>query len=237
MQRLYAGLSPDIAERTFCVILQTFCDDSTTSELYIVAGYVAPLEVWESVVPQWHHVLKDGRPRLGWYRTSDAIALEGEFKQFDQTSRNERIAALAGVIPKDTRCVGLASWISKADFATYCHPVFHPAWHDPYYLCATWLIEQLCDDVHGLAPQKLDFIFDRQGKVGKRFEAVYNALQRPLSMLRFPFLGDVRHEDKRAFLPLQAADMQAGWVRRTNSTVQISFSNPAATLSDPAHLS
>jgi hypothetical protein len=39
--------------------------------------------------------------------------------------------------------------------------------------------------------------------------------------LVFPFLGDVRHENKRDFLPLQAADMQAGWMRRQYSTIQL----------------
>ena len=34
-------------------------------------------------------------------------------------------------------------------------------------------------------------------------------------------MGDVRHENKEKFLPLQAADMQAGWVRRSNSTIQL----------------
>ena len=203
------------------MILQAFCDDSTTNEIYIIAGYLAPLQVWESIVSLWHRVLKDERPRLGCYRTSDAIALKGEFEHFDESSRNERIAALAKVIPRDTRCIGLASWVSKADFATYCHSAFHPAWHDPYYLCATWLIEQVCDDVNGLAPRKLDFFFDRQGKVGVRFEAVYDVVLKPILMQRFPFLGDVRHEDKHEFLPLQVADMQAGWVRRTSSTIQI----------------
>lgn len=33
-------------------------------------------------------------------------------------------------------------------------------------------------------------------------------------------MGEVRHEDKREFLPLQAADMQAEWLRRSGSTIQ-----------------
>ena len=39
-------------------------------------------------------------------------------------------------------------------------------------------------------------------------------------MLGLPFMGEVRHEDKRQFLPLQAADMQAVWLRRSGSTIQ-----------------
>jgi len=220
MDRFYAGLSPDIEDATACVILQTFIDDSETDELYIVAGYVAPLGDWKSFAPEWHRILKEP-PRLGYYRTADALGLSREFEHFDEISRDQRITALARVIPSQPpNCFGIASWVSKSDFETYCHPVFHPAWHDPYYLCATILIECLCFDLRGIRLQKLDFFFDQQGKVGRRFKLVYDAFLKPVSMMRFPFIGDVHHKNKRQFLPLQAADMQAGWLRRSKSTIQ-----------------
>lgn len=85
-----------------------------------------------------------------------------------------------------------------------------------------YLIQELCADVtQSLNLEKIDFFFDRQGKVGPRFKAAYDAFIKPVSMPLFPFMGDVRHEDKRTFLPLQAADMQAGWVRRSKSTIQL----------------
>jgi hypothetical protein len=63
---VYCGLSPDIAQRTVCVILQTYSDDSETDELYIIGGYVAPLYDWELFTPQWYHNLKTPPPRLGF---------------------------------------------------------------------------------------------------------------------------------------------------------------------------
>jgi uncharacterized protein DUF3800 len=218
---VYCGLSPDIAERTVCVILETYCDDSQTDELYIIAGYIAPLFDWQLCIPKWYHNLKDPPPRLGFYRTSDAIALQGQFERFDEPSRNQRIAALASVIPNGQNCFGVASWVSKQDFITYCSAAFHPAWHDPYYFCATYLIEHLCFDLVGLNPEQVDFFFDRQGKVGTYFKAVYDVALKPASLPLYPFMGDVRHENKEKFLPLQAADMQAGWVRRSQSTIQL----------------
>jgi len=94
-------------------------------------------------------------------------------------------------------------------------------WHDPYYLCATYLIDQLCYDLARIDATKVDFFFDNQGKLGKRFKVVYDAVLKPVSMSLFPFMGDVLHKDKREFLPLQCADMQAGWVRRSRSTIQV----------------
>ena len=221
VERVYCGLSPDIAEGTICVILEMYCDDSATDELYIVAGCVAPLDDWKSFTPEWHHNLKNPSPKLGFYRTSDALALESQFKRFDANTRDQRIAALARLIPNGHNCFGVASWVSKQDFIKYCGAAFHPAWHDPYYLCATYLIQHLCFDLRGPNLEKIDFFFDRQGKVGTQFKAVYEAFLKPTSRPLFPFMGDVRHEDKADFLPLQAADMHAGWVRRSNSTIQI----------------
>jgi len=128
---------------------------------------------------------------------------------------------LARVIPSGQNCFGIASWVSKTDFVRYCSAAFHPAWQDPYYLCATYLIERLCFDFAGLNLEQIDFFFDRQGKMGPQFKAVYEAFLKPVSLPQFPFMGDVRHENKEKFLPLQAADMQAGWVRRSQSTIQL----------------
>jgi hypothetical protein len=220
VERLYCGLSPEIAQRAYCVILETFIDESENKEFYIVGGYVAPMERWKAFDAAWYDALKIP-PRLGFYRTSDAIALKGQFERFDAPSRDQRIATLARIIPNDLNCWGVSCWVSKEDFKTFCEPVFHPAWHDPYYLCATYLIERLCYEVRGLDPNKLEFIFDRQGKIGKRFKLVYDAFLKPVSMMLFPFLGKVRHEDKEEFLPLQAADMGAGYARRFTSAIQV----------------
>ncbi len=223
MERLYCGLSPHVAQRTACVILQAFADDSENAEYFIVAGYVASLQTWTKFAPQWHEVLKRS-PRLGYYRTNEAIARKGDFQHFDDRSRNERIAALASVIPSGLDCFAVASWVSKAELQEFWSSNFHEGWKDPYFLCAINLIQRLSADFllsKPLGPKKVDFIFDRQGKIGDQLRSAYNVALKPMSLSRFPFLGDVRFEDKREFLPLQAADMQAGWMKRGTSTIRL----------------
>jgi hypothetical protein len=53
---------------------------------------------------------------------------------------------------------------------------------------------------------------------------MYETLIKPLSLPMFPFMGKIRHESKKTFLPLQAADMQAGWIRRFTSLIQVPMS-------------
>lgn len=221
MERVYCGLSPEIAQGTLCMILESFLDETTTGDgsRYTVAGYIASLDDWKEFTPAWYAALKQ-QPRLGYYRTTEALILKGQFKHFHEQTRNERLKALAKTIP-NKGCLGINSSISKADFAELRAPNYHSDWEDPYHLCASWLIVRACLDVRdkpGL--ERIDFFFDRQGKIGRRFERVWDVFLKPALMMALPLLGKIRFEDKRDFLPLQAADMQAGWLRRMNSTIQ-----------------
>jgi hypothetical protein len=189
--------------------MQCFADDSQNDDFYTVAGYVALTREWEDFYPQWHSVLKE-RPRLGFYRTTDALSLRGQFAGWGTESRDARISRLAKVIPTQN-CCAVAAHLSKQDFKEFFAPNFLRVWDDPYYLCATYLIQNTCLMLRvGRNPvTKLDFIFDRQGKVGTNFRIVYAAALRPMSLSVFPFMGEVTHENKADTLPLQAADMHA----------------------------
>ena len=215
------NLSPIFGRTGFYMTIQVFADDSERDDFYTVAGYLAPIHQWQEFSPQWYAVLKD-RPRLGFYRTYDALRLDGQFKGWTAKQRDSRIAKLAGVIPNENT-FGVAAHLSKRDFKEFFTPNFLRDWDDPYYVCATYLIAHTCLGMR-LGNNKIDtieFIFDRQGKVGTNFKIAYEAMFKPMSLSLFPFLGTVRHEKKTDFLPLQAADMQAGWVRRSQSIVQL----------------
>ena len=108
--------------------------------------------------------------------------------------------------------MGVAAHFRKSDFQEFFVPNFLPVYSDPYYLCATYLIQMTSAflQANDFNVTKLDFIFDRQGKVGETFQHVYKWLMGPMLRRRLPFLGDVRHENKMEFLPLQMADMHAG---------------------------
>lgn len=204
------------------MVLQVFADDSEKDDFYTVAGYLSSIGAWEKFTPEWYAVLKE-RPRLGFYRTSDALSLDGQFSEFSSEQRDSRVAKLAAVIPKNNN-FGVAAHLSKSDFKEFFTPNFLPAWDNPYYVCAAFLIENICLHMQmgENKVRKLDFIFDAQGKVGKHFTIAYEAMLKPMSLARFPFIGEVRHEKKTDFLPLQAADMQASWIRRSKSQGQLS---------------
>jgi hypothetical protein len=106
------------------------------------------------------------------------------------------------------------------NFEEFFTPNFISVYDDPYYLCAIYLISHTSRSFRAQTG-KVDFIFDAQGKVGRNFQIVFDAMFKPLLRQVSPFLGVVRHESKRDFLPLQAADMHAAWVRRKESVIQV----------------
>lgn len=222
IRRLYCGLSPDVRDRSVCVTLeafQVFADDSYTDEYYVVGGFLAPIGVWETFVPDWYGVLKES-PRLGYYTTNDALGLKGPFAGWGEAARNTRMAKLASVIPSED-CWGVAAHLRVSDFNDIFKEAF-PEWGNPYYLCADYLVLEVCKFLlFERVVDKVDFIFDRQGKVGKHYRLHYDIAIKPMALGVLPFLGECRHEDKQNFLPLQAADMNAAWVRRREGTIQL----------------
>lgn len=222
VRRLYCGLSPDLKVGGRFLALeafQMFADDSYTEEVYTVGGFCGPIETWEKFSQEWFAAFKE-RPRLEYYTTNDALAFRGPFTGWAEEVRNLRMAKLASIIPRGN-CWGVSCHLARREFEEFFTPNFLAVWNDPYYLCATYSIENVCRVMLPQQPTKLDFIFDRQGKVGRHFELVYDAFVKPVSLPIFPFMGECRHEDKREFLPLQAADMNAAWVRRRQSTIQL----------------
>jgi Protein of unknown function (DUF3800) len=195
-----------------------FADESENKDFYTVAGYVAPISVWANFSVQWFAILKES-PRLGFYRTSDSLILKKQFRDWSREARDARVMRLARTIP-EKYVYGVAAHVLKRDFQELFAPNFRPEYSNPYYLCADYLVPNVCQLVGGEA-KRIDFIFDRQGKIGQRFEVAYKSLLKPAYSARFSCVGDVHFWKKDRVPPLQAADMHAAWVRRRESAVQI----------------
>jgi len=188
--------------------LQAFVDDSGDENTYVLGGFIAPIKVQEKLYHDWSMICKE-RPRIGYYRTNDAIGLKACFLNWNQDDRNGKIARLSSVIPTEN-CYGIASYLSKSDFEELIidKAGFPPMYDNPYFLCAFYLVAWVW--LSFPLATKIDFIFDSQGKVGKQFETIFDSWLKSI----FPRLGKCFHIDDRGTPPLQAADMYAAWIRR-----------------------
>jgi hypothetical protein len=102
---------------------ELYADESFSDDFYTVAGYIAPIEEWNTFKPAWFAILKD-RPRLGFYSTNDALGLKGPFQGWSEDIRNSRISRLASVIPS-VSCIGVAAHLSRRDFEEFLYRTFY----------------------------------------------------------------------------------------------------------------
>jgi hypothetical protein len=216
LERVYGGLSPDLIHGRYCMILQAYLDDSDKNGCYAVGGYIAPLPVWKRWIPLWHAELKQKSPKLEFFRTSDALAMRGAFKNFsDKNQRDARVLALAQTFPVDN-FYGIEASLKRDEYDKYFLSKAPIKTLDPFYLCASYLVAHV--NLHLLTnstiPSKVDYFFDRQGKVGAHFVQVSDFAAYAFERQTCPFIGDFRFENKTEFLPLQAADMRVSWARR-----------------------
>jgi hypothetical protein len=92
-------------------------------------------------------------------------------------------------------------------------------WANPYFFLFRGLVDGFHESREGLVPaiplsEKVDFIFDNQTEKGFILEAWEGYLKNQESRdLRQYYGATPRFEDDKEFLPLQAADLWAWWVR------------------------
>jgi hypothetical protein len=105
-------------------IVTCYFDDSATGDLQIgvVAGYVAPVEVWDALfAPAWNRVLRDEGPTaLSEFKAADCASGEEEFKGWSKEQRRSLVVELVSVIRSMPIYIGVGTaffWPGKADSA------------------------------------------------------------------------------------------------------------------------
>jgi hypothetical protein len=200
------------------LFLQGYIDDSDDSgnpdSNFTLAGFIAPIEVWKDFSANWI-IARRGHPKIDYYKTNDALGFKGDFEGWSEADRNAKLVSLSRVI-LDSKLVGIHTSVPKGFHrAVFDGKRFEPAWNSPYHISAVNLVimahEAILSD-----GDKIDFVFDQQGSVGKNFKTLFDGLLKK----RYPRLGYCFHVDDRDFPPLQAADMNAAFVRRSSLQIQ-----------------
>jgi hypothetical protein len=203
------------------MVLQAAIDESAAKDgVFVLAGYIAPAESWARFSDVWGRMLRPfGTPRPdGRYH----------FKMHEMAARPDGIAKsepFYRVIEEN-----VLGWVSvrlnQQELRNAIRRINIPgaliedwaSFGNPWYIAFRYLMDQFhfnrskMDEAYG--SEKIDFIFD--SGVDKRsvleiWEGYLNA--RPDEVRKY--YGAVpRFEDDMDFLPLQAADFWAWWVRR-----------------------
>lgn len=208
------------------MVWQAYFDESFDDGVFVIAGYLASPEQWASFSAEWENALPSGvlDNDDGWHFKMSQMAATPE--------RMERVPGFYNVI-KDHVGMGIASWMPLSalkraqkriliqsrtgDF----RPISGPLFDNPYIILLANMLTIFGSRTDADLEfgnyvlergAKIDLFFDERGEKGKIIAAWEYALENPDIAKRFS--ATPRFESDGEFLPLQAADFYAWWVRR-----------------------
>jgi hypothetical protein len=209
---------PDRSNRPLCM-LKAYIDDSGIKQppLYSLAGWVGPPSMWRPFSDAWDEVLRM-KPRIGYFKLEEAMNFKGEFNGISEEMRNEKLNLLVDVI-NTFKPLGVGTSLPHDIFQDFfvkryankdAHNPFIPLAFSVIWTTVNYLSSQRVVD-------KVEFVFDYQpgsnqmAKVQEIWEKMRETAN-PLQ-LRYAPVSPPQFLDDKDVIPLQAADLIAGWRR------------------------
>lgn len=196
-------------------------DDSYHSEgTFVLAGYIASPEAWENFTHDWEELLPLAvRGRSGRYR----------FKMAEMAATPERflnVPAFFRVIDKHL-FASLSVKINANDLSKVQSRIFIPGkiiedWEmygNKYFVAFRCLMDKFHIERKNLGHlipdnEKIDFIFDNQRESAHILKMWPNYIRNRPDEIRKYYGNTPVFRDDEEFIPLQAADFRAWWVRK-----------------------
>lgn len=221
LDSLVCGLSFHVRKNRLLGMLKAFADDSGTMKegpVFILAGYVASIDPWNALSDEWQEVLddplQDGSCRLEYFKMTQADNQTYCFDGWSKTDCEKVVMRMAAIIPKHV-LYAVRVTIGALDFqevqAQYPH---HQ--QSPYELLFNHVMMAAIHRKKTLnIEDKIEFIFDEQGREGKRAKARFmDAFHRIPKEMSSHIAGEPLFKDDKQVLPLQAADLFAWQLRK-----------------------
>lgn len=212
---LVSGFPEPMRSKRWVLMLQAFCDESLDSDgFFVMAGYVAPVENWLRFNDQWQRVLDfDEHPyhKMTRFKMSKLSGYRGlkRAEMFYRVIEENAVAAFSVRIDVAAmkRAKVRAKWPVELEEKH--------AMSMPYYFAFRLIVEGLArvQSKLGLS-QPVDFVFDEHTS-SMRCSMAWDSFKKKAPPEFKHYLGALpifRKEEE--YLPLQAADLYAWWVRK-----------------------
>lgn len=201
--------------------LQAYVDESEDPRWFVLAGYIASTEQWDAFSKEWRELLplskvgpKGGRRfKMSEMATPHFLSnVPAFYKSIEDNTRT----GVAVSIDKDKLSAALKRVVIISDD----YEIMPKAGAiTPYYIAFSFLVrmfhERRADmgmSQHLSATETVDFIFDERSE-GREIIGEWRAFL-DASPCKEMYGADPVFRDDNKFLPLQAADFLAWWVRR-----------------------
>ena len=211
---LVCGYANPIRDGVKLLMLRAYVDDSHMGQapVYVLAGWVAPAEVWARFSDAWRDVLWMS-PRIEYFKYAEAMNCRGEFLGMSETRRDEKVRLLLQVI-EDHSLFGISSLIPSSTY-----DIVRPYVKNPYIHSFFGIIVGLTRHYKSLGIEdKIEFVFDYQPgsdqmrQVQEGWEAFKSIA--PPEYKNYLFDHPPTFQSDNVVLALQAADFHAGWLHR-----------------------
>lgn len=219
------GLHQFLRAASFMAIaFQAFFDESISEgDEFVLGGHVASPEAWSQFSVEWEELLP-------WGTLAQDNQYHFKMSEMAQNKeRMERVPAFYRIIERHV-LVSLSLRINLAEFerayqraVTFLHQstttiVDFKDLTNPYYFAVRHLVDNFYRDQNKFqvfAPydRKVDFIFDERSDKDPILRGWNDVLSNADDELRQMYGATPRFESDKKFLPLQAADLWAWWVR------------------------
>ena len=220
-----SGLSPHLADHRLFMVLQAFIDDSyTRNGIFALGGYVATAENWANFSKEWEAMLPYGtRAKNGKFHF--------KMSEMAASGRMDRVPAFYKIIEKYVMCA-VSLVVNIPDIVRAQNRIWSPNVNinygyanKPHWLTYRALLDMfhqhrasgLLDDT--VPPgQKVDFYFDNQSGKAEIIASWDDYVANRGEGITELYGATPRFENDQEFLPLQAADFWAWWIRRAYET-------------------
>jgi len=210
-------------------MLQAFIDDSGTGgPLFVMAGCVATAEKWEAFTDEWEAVRKSGKA-IAHLKMVEAFGLTGEFRGFSEKERDDKIYDLINVVNKYAALSAVCAidgtayqkLLAGGPAKTLDTPYFHA--------CMTIMMQFVVGVRRNIGPANpIDFIFDRMHpSLLQEIVQMWWLWKNTMPPGIREMLGNhPRMDDGENLLPLEAAELAAGCLRRALADLHRGVSIP-----------
>jgi hypothetical protein len=201
------------------MVLQAFIDDSTSDGVYVLGGHIASAESWAKFSREWEELLPLAmRDRDGRYYF--------KMREMNRADKLPHVPAFYKVLEDNVLCSLSASYnlhdLERAKERIYVPGLQHIDWshyNNRYFYAFRLLMDMFHshrEKIVKVVPldQKIDFYFDNQKEKGLILAMWDDYMAKRPPETRQHYGATPRFEDDKDFLPLQAADMWAWWIRK-----------------------
>jgi hypothetical protein len=202
------------------MIIHGYVDESESDGVFAMAGFVAPAEEWAKFSDAWD-AAKASLPaaRAQPFKTKEIMRSppRGAFWGMTEAQRDGKLVELYSVIDAHASySVYSIVHIEPLQELTAAYG-FRKEAANPYYHAISEIIigTALVQVSQGLEDEKVDWIFDERLKESGQFLSMWDALVHDAPSQVKPLLsGSPIFRDDNQMRPLQAADLEAWWMRR-----------------------